>query len=56
MFREETEDDAIAAIDRIMFGENELAKSIFKAFASLSDDEWKVVSKLIDQIQKGMKE
>lgn len=56
MFREGTEDDAMAAIDRIMFGENELAKSVFKAFASLSDDEWTVVGKLIDQIQKGMKE
>ena len=35
MFREETDVDAIAAIDRIMYGENEFAKSVFRAFASL---------------------
>ena len=40
MFREETDVDAIAAIDRIMYGENEFAKSIFRAFASLGEEEW----------------
>lgn len=51
MFRS-LEENAMAAIDRIMFGENELAKSVFKAFASLSEEEWQTVGKLIDQIQK----
>ena len=52
MFREETDVDAIAAIDRIMYGENEFAKSVFRAFASLGEEEWKVIEKLIDQIQQ----
>lgn len=51
MFRS-LEENAMAAIDRIMFGENELAKSVFKAFASLSEEEWQTVGKLIDQVQK----
>ena len=52
MFREETDVDAIAAIDRIMYGENEFAKSVFRAFASLGEEEWKVIEKLIDQIKQ----
>ena len=52
MFREETDGDAIAAIDRIMYGENEFAKSVFRAFAALGEEEWKVIEKLIDQIKQ----
>ncbi len=42
-------------IDRIMHGENEFAKSVFKAFASLDDSEWKTVQKLIEAISSKKK-
>lgn len=48
--------DVMASINRIMFGENKLAKSVLKAFASLNEEEWQVIRKLNDQIQKNMKE
>lgn len=49
MFRQ-TEESAITLIDRIMYGENEFAKSVFKAFASLSEEEWNAVEKIIDRL------
>lgn len=44
--------DVMAAINRIMSGENKLAKSILKAFASLNEEEWQVIQKIVDRIQK----
>lgn len=41
---------AVDLIDRIMSGENEFAKRVFKAFAALDESEWKVLEKLIDNI------
>lgn len=46
----QTEESAITLIDRIMYGENEFAKSVFKAFASLSEEEWNAVEKIIDRL------
>ena len=39
-------------VDRIMAGENEFAKSIMKAFAKLSDDEWVKLRELVDALKK----
>lgn len=39
-----------AKIDRILAGENEIAKAVFKAFAELSEDEWDIVGNIIDKI------
>jgi len=47
--------DITVTIDRIMHGENEFAKSVFKAFASLDDLEWKAVQKLIESISNKKK-
>lgn len=49
---EEPDMKTTALFDRIMAGENETAKSVFKAFANLGDEEWKVVAKIIDEIKK----
>lgn len=42
--------NTIAKIDRILVGENETAKVVFRAFAELSEDEWNVVGNIIDKI------
>lgn len=41
----------LAAIDVLLTGENETAKTLFKAFANLSAEEWGVLRKLIDYIK-----
>lgn len=46
----ETDRTTMAQIDAIMTGENETAKSIFKAFARLDDKEWDLLAKLITDI------
>lgn len=46
-------DDSVAnRIDDLLAGENETAKALFKAFASLDDSDWKVVQKVIDELRK----
>ena len=40
-----------ALFDRIMAGENETAKAVFRAFAELDDEEWKVIEKIIKKIK-----
>ncbi len=45
-------DNTTMLIDRILAGENETAKSVFKAFARLSDDDWKTIEKIIDSINE----
>lgn len=42
--------NTIAKIDRILVGENETAKVVFRAFAELSEDEWNAVGNIIDKI------
>lgn len=39
-------------ITQMLSGENETAIAVFKAFAELSEEEWTVVGKIIDKIQK----
>lgn len=45
-------DNTTMLIDRILAGENETAKSIFKAFARLSESDWQIVEKIIDSINE----
>lgn len=51
MFRENNHSD-MAAIDAIMVGENEFAKKLFKEFANLSQEEWKLLEKIMTKIVK----
>lgn len=45
--------DSVAnRIDDLLAGENETAKALFRAFASLDDSDWKVVQKIIDELKK----
>lgn len=48
---EPLDQNTTALFDRIMAGENETAKAIFRAFAELDDEEWKVVEKIIKKIK-----
>lgn len=49
---EDEDTETTALFDRIMAGENETAKAVFKAFAKLNDDDWKVIGKIINEIKK----
>lgn len=43
-----------AVFDRIMSGENETAKAVFKAFAKLDDSEWETLYKIIQEVHKNL--
>lgn len=43
--------ELIDIITDVLKGENEIAKSVFKAFAKFSEDDWKTVEKFIDSIK-----
>lgn len=47
-----TDDSVANRIDDLLAGENETAKTLFRAFASLDDSDWKVVQKIIDELKK----
>lgn len=49
---EEMDSDSMSKIDDIMAGENEFAKNLFKEFAKLDEDEWKLLEKLIKKLAK----
>ena len=44
-----SDDEYIAMIDRIMAGENEFAKNIFKTFAMFDDADWNALNKMIEK-------
>lgn len=44
--------ETTALFDRIMAGENETAKAVFRAFAKLDENDWKVIEKIINEIKK----
>ncbi len=48
----DADDTILEKIDRIMVGENEFAKNVFKAFAKLEQSEWEVLEKIIKNIEK----
>lgn len=43
------EAEYITLIDRIMTGENEFAKNIFKAFATFEERDWEALQRMIDK-------
>lgn len=43
-----------AVFDRIMSGENETAKAVFKAFAKLDDSQWETLYKIIEEVHKNL--
>lgn len=47
-----TDDSVANRIDDLLAGENETAKALFRAFASLDDSDWKVVQKIINELKK----
>lgn len=47
------DDDIAKLIDRVMYGESELAKSIFKGFAQFDTDDWKNLEVLIKKFLSG---
>lgn len=48
----DADDTILEKIDRIMVGENEFAKNVFKAFTKLEQSEWEVLEKIIKNIEK----
>lgn len=38
-------------VDEVMAGENEFAKSVFRAFAQLGDEEWQLLKRIVALIQ-----
>lgn len=44
-----SDDEYIATIDRIMAGENEFAKNVFKTFAMFDDADWNALNKMIEK-------
>lgn len=45
----ESDNDIMESIDRIMMGENDFHKNLFKTFARLDDDELVALEKIIDK-------
>lgn len=52
----ETDDDILETIDRIMIGENEFHKNLFKTFARLDEDELLALERIIDKFIEVSKE
>lgn len=52
----ESDDDIIETIDRIMIGENEFHKNLFKTFARLDVDELLALEQIIDKFIEVSKE
>lgn len=50
--KESLDADSMARIDDIMTSENEFAKNLFREFAKLDKEEWKMLEKLIKNIAK----
>lgn len=46
-----TDDDLV---ERVMFGENEFAKSVMREFAKLGDAQWRMLEKLVRGIVAGL--
>jgi transcriptional regulator with XRE-family HTH domain len=40
--------DCMALIDRVMCGENEFAKNVFKMFSKFNDEDWKSLNRMIN--------
>lgn len=47
------ENEAQEIIDSVMTGDNEFAKKVLVAFARMSDEKWKLIKEIIDEIESG---
>ena len=54
MFLSPVSDDDL--VERVMFGENEFAKSVMREFAKLGDAQWRMLEKLVRGIVAGLPE
>lgn len=52
----DSDDDIIETIDRVMIGENEFHKNLFKTFARLDEDELLALERIIDKFIEMSKE
>lgn len=52
----DNDDDIIETIDRIMIGENDFHKNLFKTFARLDEDELLALERIIDKFMEVSKE
>lgn len=52
----DSDDDIMETIDRIMLGENEFHKNLFKTFARLDEDELLALERIIDKFIEAKKE
>lgn len=48
----ESDNPVADKIDDLLEGENETAKAVFRAFSNFSEDDWKLVQKFIDNLNK----
>lgn len=48
----EPDTSLMTMVDNVLCGENEFAKSVFRAFAELSEEEWQLLEKMIEKVQK----
>lgn len=49
----ENDNQALEVIDRVLSGENDFAKRVFKAFAAFDESDWKTLEKFIDMVSTG---
>lgn len=49
---DDVDGEAMAIVDNVMTGDNEFAKKVLIAFAKRSEEEWKIIERLIDDIKK----
>lgn len=47
------EQEAQEIIDSVMTGDNEFSKKVLVAFAKMSEDQWKLIKNIIEQIESG---
>lgn len=46
------DDDLIDQINRMMIGQNDFAKRVFRAFAKMDEEEWEALERFIDRISE----
>ena len=50
--QESDNSDAQAIVDSVMKGDNEFAKSVLVKFAKLSEDHWKQIENILNELEK----
>ena len=47
------ENEAQEIVDSVMTGDNEFAKKVLVAFARMSEEKWKLIREIIEEIESG---